>query len=46
MFWRPSLLVADEPSLSPMRALAIASGGMVKSVTTERPIPTQLVSGC
>ncbi len=46
MFWRPSLLVAAEPSRSPTRPLAIASGGIVASVTAESPIPTQLASGC
>jgi hypothetical protein len=45
MFCWPSLLVAEEPSFSPRRALATASGGMLKSVTMARPIPTQLASG-
>jgi hypothetical protein len=44
MFWRPSDLVADEPSLSPTRAFVTASGGIVASVTTESPMPIQLTS--
>ena len=42
---RLSLVVAEDPSRSPTRRLATASGGMVASVTTERTIPTQLASG-
>jgi hypothetical protein len=38
-------LVAEEPSASPTRALAAASGGIVTSVNAARPIPTQLTSG-
>ena len=39
------LVVADEPSRCPTRRLAAANGGMVASVATARPIPTQLASG-
>jgi hypothetical protein len=35
MFWRPSLLVAEEPRRSPTRPFAMASGGIVASVTAE-----------
>ena len=45
MFWRPSLLVAEEPIRSPTRALAIASGGIVTEVKAASPIPTQLTPG-
>ena len=45
MFCWPSLVVAEEPSFSPTLAFAIASGGMVASVTAASPIPTQLASG-
>jgi hypothetical protein len=39
MFWRPSILVADEPRRVPTRDLAIASGGMVAAVKTASAIP-------
>jgi hypothetical protein len=38
-------LVAEDPSASATRALAVASGGIVASVNADRPIPTQLTSG-
>ena len=45
MFWRPSALVAAEPSWWATLLLAIASGGIVARVTAASPIPTQLASG-
>jgi hypothetical protein len=43
--WRLSLLAAGEPSASPTRALAAASGGIVARVNGDSPIPTQLALG-
>ena len=40
--WRLSLLVADDTNRSATRPLAAASGGIVNSVTIDKPIPTQL----
>lgn len=44
MFCCPSLSVAEDPKASPIRPFAMASGGMVSSVTIERPMPTQIAS--
>src|SRR4051794_28649717 len=46
MFWRPSPLVAAEPSWSARRCLAIPSMGIRTTLETASPIPAQLSSGC